>query len=287
MKKFSRTAHRAMGVLILTSILSSCGRQRGDGNPVSSSNDRSHVQAPAHDSTLDVSLYDGFETGQIAGFWQPGDHGSGRFEPGAVSIVSERARSGSSCVKITVNEGDIEQTGSDGKLTERAELDSGKHPMLRRDVWCGFSFLVPDGFPIVDNRLVISQWKQSPGESGPLIAQRYRAGRHDLTIHVDGDPRSKKQRYSLPEIQQGRWTDIVYHIRFSNENDGFVEVWINGKREVNHRGITAHSTGEDLFYNKFGLYRDRWKSPMTIYFDEYTLGSNYEDVDPARLDRPR
>ncbi len=34
-----------------------------------------------------------------------------------------------------------------------------------------------------------------------------------------------------------------------------------------------------------GLYRDRWPEPMTIYFDNYTVGESFEAVDPARFDR--
>jgi hypothetical protein len=36
--------------------------------------------------------------------------------------------------------------------------------------------------------------------------------------------------------------------------------------------------------NKIGLYRDRMKQPMTIYFDNYALGDSYETVDPARFE---
>ena len=33
-------------------------------------------------------------------------------------------------------------------------------------MWYGFSFLIPAGFPIVDNRLVIAQWKQDGVTAG-------------------------------------------------------------------------------------------------------------------------
>ena len=57
--------------------------------------------------------------------------------------------------------------GDDGKHTERAELDSGKHAFVGRDVWYGFSFLIPPSFPVVDNRLVIAQWKQTARAAAP------------------------------------------------------------------------------------------------------------------------
>jgi hypothetical protein len=55
----------------------------------------------------------------------------------------------------------VQQTDDDGQLTERAELDSGEHSLVGRDVWNGFSLLVPPGFPIVDSRWAIARWNRS------------------------------------------------------------------------------------------------------------------------------
>ncbi len=230
-------------------------------------------------------LFDGFEGDSIAAFWSAPDFGSGRYAPGAVAISNTVARTGGGSVRITVREGDVEQEGDDGERTERAELDSGKHSFLGRDVWYGFSFLVPSGFPVVENRLVIAQWKQGGVSGGPAVAQRYRAGRHHLTIRDWASPQGERRYFTLPEIAFERWVDMVYHIRFSPGEDGIVEVWVNGAGVVSHTGATASRIGENRIYNKVGLYRDRWMDPMTLYFDNYTLGDSYAAVDPARFDR--
>lgn len=73
-------------------------------------------------------MFDGLEGERIADFWMPGDYGSGRYATGAVTISQSHARTGKGLVRITVKESDMEQTGDDGLLTERAELDSGIHP---------------------------------------------------------------------------------------------------------------------------------------------------------------
>ncbi len=231
-----------------------------------------------------LRLFDGFEGGEIGGFWLPGNYGSGRYEPGAVTISQKYARAGRSSVEITVQQGDIEQISDDGTFTERAELDSGKHRLLHRDVWCGFSFLIPSGFPVVDNRLIIAQWKQNGIEDGPLIAQRFRGARHQLTIRTPGASANSRESYPLPDIVFDRWNDMIYHVRFSPDQDGQVEVWMNGTRVVTHTGAVAFRSGKNWFYNKIGLYRDRWKDPMTIFFDNYTLGDSSVAVDPARFD---
>ncbi len=233
----------------------------------------------------EIVRFDGFEGDSVASFWRPGDAGDGRYAPGAVAVSTDYARTGTKSVRITVRESDIEQIGDDGKQTERAELDSGKHAFVGRDVWYGFSFVIPPGFPVIDNRLVIAQWKQYGVSGSPLVAERYRNGKHDLTIRLADSAWGRRKNYTLPEIEFGRWNDMVYHIRFSRGEDGLVEVWMNGSRVVTYKGLTAFKEGEDNIYNKIGLYRDRWKELMTIYFDNYTLADSFAAVDPAQFDR--
>ncbi len=121
-------------------------------------------------------LFDGFEGPAVAEFWLPGSYGSGRYAPGAVTLSARYPRTGRSSVQITLHEGDVRQDGGDGKFTERAELDSGAYRLLDSEIWCGFSFLVPRGFSVVDDRLVIAQWKQK-GVASPIVAERYQNGR--------------------------------------------------------------------------------------------------------------
>lgn len=231
----------------------------------------------------DLQLFDDFEGNSVADFWLPGDYGSGRYKTGAVTISKSYARSGISSARITVKEGDIEQINDDGVHLERAELDSGLHPFLHRDIWVGFSFLLPPDFPVVNNRLVIAQWKQKGFSQGPLVAQRFRDGNHYLTVR-DPNQSDGVIKFPLPQIAFGRWNDMIWHVRFSPEKDGCVEVWMNGVQVVSHTGSNSVKNGENSFYHKIGLYRDRWKEPMTIYFDNYTLSDSLKAVDPARFD---
>lgn len=236
----------------------------------------------------EAPLFDGFEGNWIADFWLPGNYGSGRFETGAISISGSYARSGIRSVQITVKEGDIDQINKeDGVHLERAELDSGRHPFLHADVWVGFSFLVPSGFPVVDNRLVISQWKQDGFNVGPLVAQRFRKGEHYLTVRIPNTASDDAMRFPLPNIVFGRWNDMIWHVKFSPGADGRVELWMDGHQYVSYSGPTSVKNGKNSFYHKIGLYRDRWKEPMTVYFDNYTLGRSYNAVDPARFDTYR
>lgn len=62
---------------------------------------------------------------------------------------------------------------------------------------------------------------------------------------------------------------------------------MNGQQVASYQGVTAFERGESTIYHKIGLYRDRWKEPMTIYVDNYTLGNGLRAVDPSRFDQPR
>jgi hypothetical protein len=276
--------HNRVFFAILTSVvLAGCDRPKHSVGPVGGG------VAPSADAGQPLKgptmpLFDGFEAETVAGFWLPGDYGTGLHTPGAVQISKDYARTGTRSARITVQEGDIQQKGDDGRSVERAELDSGHYPFLGRDVWFGFSFLIPPGFPVIDNRLVIASWKQSDVEGSPLIGQRFRTGRHSVTIRPPGSDGSGKT-YHLPDIRFGRWNDMVYHVRYSLKEDGRIEVWMGGTRVVSYAGPTASKDGANRFYNKVGLYRDRWKEPMTMYVDNYTLGDSFEAVDPARFDR--
>jgi hypothetical protein len=51
------------------------------------------------------------------------------------------------------------------------------------------------------------------------------------------------------------------------------------------RRPTADPDAKNAFYNKIGLYRDRLKVPMRIYYDDYAMGGSYEAVDPERVNQ--
>ncbi len=225
----------------------------------------------------EAGLVDGFEEGRLAEFWLPGDFGSGRFAPDRVKFSRKFARSGSDSVELTVRQGDVAQPGADDTITERTELDSGKYPLCGKEICYGFSFLIPKDFPIRDVRLVISQIKQSDG-NGPLVAQRFRDGKHTLVIESHG----KKSRFTLPNIRKGEWHDMIYRVRYSEAN-GVVEVTMDGKRVANYKGPLGKETPGNLFYHKIGLYRDKIPEPMTIYFDNYRTGQTPQAVDPAQF----
>ncbi|MCG6191489.1 polysaccharide lyase [Maribellus maritimus] len=183
-------------------------------------------------------------------------------------------RTGNHCVKLEFKKGYIRQDGGDGNFTERTELDSGTHPTLHQKMWYKFSILILEDFPIIDNRLVISQVKQTVLLKNPLqlYAQRYRNGNHYLTIYnMTSSKKEQAARYELPELTKGKWHDFILQIYYSDSTDGYINMWMDGKKVVSFIGPTASKKGRNQFYHKIGMYRDQYSEPMTIYFDNYIL----------------
>jgi hypothetical protein len=219
-------------------------------------------------ATSEWPLKDDFESDSIAPFWLPHDYGSGLYVPGAVKISTNFARSGRHSLEMTVHENDIAQDGGDGHMTERADMDSGHFALLDKEAWYAFSVLFPTHFPIVNNRLVFGSCKQGDVPR-PILAQRFRNGRHTFTIESQG----KRKEYKLPKLKLGEWCDMIYHVRYATNQSGLVEIWMNGKQVVSYRGPTAEAAYKKTFYHKIGLYRDRIPQPMTAYFDNYEVSA--------------
>lgn len=84
---------------------------------------------------------------------------------------------------------------------------------------------------------------------------------------------------------------MVFNIKFSIQSDGYFVVWHNATSAadapvVEYRGTTAWRDASPRFYSKIGLYRDAWPTSWTSFWDDYTIGSSFEEVSPTRFDAP-
>jgi hypothetical protein len=228
-------------------------------------------------SQAQIDVYDSFDTTGLSRIWS-----KTRMESNSFEIQSNIVRNGKGAAKITLRAGDIAAPG-DGKdlPTERDELlEAGFLESIEGIKYeFQFSMFLPDSFPIVPVRLVIAQWKQDcPGKApcskySPVLAIRYVSGRLFVTLQTDS---TRKTLYELNEEVRNQWLDFKFQVRFSRQNDGEIEAFLNGKEIVNYKGITSYPDGranpseKNRYYFKMGLYRDRMLVPMTIYIDEYS-----------------
>ena len=210
-------------------------------------------------------VLDGFEAATLGPLWTT------RAVPGRISVQGDVVRSGVGALRFEVQEGDIAQVGGDGEATERAEIQEarGLEARFGETHDYRFSMYVPRDFPIVDTRLVTSQWKQDCIECAknrsPIVAQRYRRGVLFVTIETLN---GRTTIYRHPDPIQGRWLDLRYRIRFG-WTDGAVAVWVNGVRVADYRGPLGYPDDPPPVFFRLGLYRNRMTQPMVIYFDDY------------------
>jgi hypothetical protein len=139
-----------------------------------------------------------------------------------------------------------------------------------------FSLYLPTDIPIVQERLVIAQWKQlcewvSCRPDNPVLAIRYVGGVLFVTRRNDA---GQTTIYRSQGEMRGRWLDFRFVTRFSQSDDGVIDGWMNGQQIVRYRGVTAYRAARGypahgFFYFKMGLYRDLMKQPMTIYLDDF------------------
>lgn len=113
---------------------------------------------------------------------------------------------------------------------------------------------------------------------------------------------SRKTYFCVSEMKEKEWTEIVLGFNFStNPEISFVEVWINGVRQLltdgkgskvfkaYHRTIDmkADNSGPAHMYFKWGIYNAA-SAPYDIYgyFDEMRVGKTLKDVmNPLLLSR--
>lgn len=69
---------------------------------------------------------------------------------------------------------------------------------------------------------------------------------------------------------RGRWHDLVVHIKWTESEDGFVRVWVNGKEKLNSQTLAARTPGAGKIYHKYGIYRiaDTHYHPAVAHFSQ-------------------
>jgi hypothetical protein len=222
----------------------------------------------------EIHVYDGFESGGLSSHWS-----EWRMVPGSFRVQSDVVRAGRSAGEITVHSGDRREAASDdGSANERDELLEAwwLFAHMHRTYRYSFSLYLPANFPIVPTRLVLAQWKQlcewiRCRPRNPVLAIRYQDGELSVTRR---DDHAKSILYSTKQEMRGRWLDFRFETRFSRDQDGQIDAWLNGEPIVHYKGPTVYQQqlgypAHGFVYFKMGLYRDEMQQPMTIYVDEY------------------
>ena len=231
-----------------------------------------------------------FETGNLSGF-----HFLVSDSSINTVIVSSPVRKGKYALKNTLRP---DVYVNNGYRSELAIYNCAKY---KTEVYYGFSFFVDSTYSNQEYN-IICQWQDLPnydqGESwsptpklhgsSPPISLTYVD--ETIQIKMNENPSSDKQTFivgSPQKIDKGKWYDVVAHIFWSDDNTGYIELWLNGLLITPFNGKDNKYYKSNLFsragnHFKFGQYRGKNKTSKSniIYFDEVKIGSSYNEVAP-------
>jgi hypothetical protein len=176
----------------------------------------------------------------------------------------------------------------------RAELTAPFEPR-GTERWYGFSIFLPDGWTYDRSAEILTQWHQhwDVGSSPPL-ALVTRRGNWEISQNWEG----YGQHNVLGQYQTGRWTDWVFHVRWSSGMDGLVQVWKDGQPVAGFENRTGKNTYESSYgnYMKIGIYKWDWSQSKpsdttrrVMFHDQLRVADasgDYATVAPGRAAEP-
>ncbi len=242
------------------------------------------------------------------GVWFCGDFETGGLQGWAWDIAREEAavvvqkpvRKGRYAVRITLTPGDSAASKERAELKVRDKEIERFYGSQGREMWYGWSLLIPAEYadPPGKQFQILGQWHHRPGKPVPPgvpPGERARVtGPPPLTVHLKSQnqqdslmlighsaPKPPPRTLGIQPIRRGEWNDLVFHIRWSTGNDGFVEAWLNGRPWTRKKmyGPTLYNPVSN--YLRLGLYR-ALGVPTTnhVYYDEIRIGDSYQAVAP-------
>lgn len=234
--------------------------------------------------TSDLTTIGGDWLAALGGPWRRVSAG----KPYSIQVVAKPSFNGEKSLRFELRKGDS-WTSKSG-VSYRSEIETESAPPMNSVRWYRFAILLPEDFPIEDNRLVLFQWhgsdKKSLGEASrsPVLAVRYVGGTLSITMRHsaerivhDPDAVPNEKLFKTSDFQRGKWNDFVVQAKWAYTEDGFVNVWLNGRKVVSYQGPVGYN--DDVGpYVQFGLYRDDSDKTYVSYISDVRGGNSAEDV---------
>jgi hypothetical protein len=241
-----------------------------------------------------VMFQGNMESGSLSGWLVSGN---------SPQVTRERARVGVLALKTVLNY----NTSPTRYRTEvRAEAPD---PEYGKDYWYGFSIFLPAEYVPDTVWEIVAQWHDIPdvGEDtrNPMLSLTTTNGRWGVSSRWDDKPITQlkpgvagtqwqyagSHSYDLGAYETGRWTDWVFHLKWSYIDDktGVLQIWKDGVLVADQVGPNCYNDARGPYF-KMGLYKGwttsapRNVSERTLFHDEFRMagpGARYEDVAPG------
>jgi hypothetical protein len=193
---------------------------------------------------------------------------------GRVSIEHTVVRQGRYAARFEVKPGDHWA----GLAGERAEVLKGVGEVAGDESYWAWSTYFPASF-VSDHTSgfqMFTQWHSSSNTNTSGVTFQVVGER--LVVRVEGGATSDQwHQYDLGPLVRSAWQDFVVHVRWGSGNDGFLDVWRDGKLMVSHAVGPNIGTGLGT-YVKQGFYRPSTSTTTVVYADAMRYGADIEDV---------
>ncbi len=194
-------------------------------------------------------------------------------EEGRVTLVrdveGEPPRRGSMAARFEVRSGDSDVAGSGEG--ERAEvfLDELRTDAQSGTQWWAWSTYFPQDFEAPSGEWnVFTQFHNSGSDGQANVHFDVRDGEAIGLRVMGGDASSPSRRdFVLAPLERGRWYDFVFHVGWSAKDDGFVEVYVDGKLAVSKVHTPTLYDGQSV-YLKQGYYRAAYERSSTVVYHD-------------------
>lgn len=290
--------------------------------------DTSNPRVPGHPAQ--VTFYADFEFGTY-GYNQWGANGANpteinqfevdHGEPRTTDHPDSPLKAGRNGTGTAIWLGEYNNNGTRNEIGRDVSLPFGEH-------WISFSFYVQDSLP--DSRMLMQNRNLAPGGSSTVnsISMRQDNDTGDIYFSLATDVNSVDQtRESLgtwngagtnttshfSDYTFRAWNDVVIHYKagfganytgpdtselaetfgYDPRSDGFVEIWVNGNKIVDHVGTTIYRyerRGGEIRFGMTGNIGTYWSDAFSpqgnVYYDNYKIwvgpNGSYEEMDPNR-----
>ena len=213
----------------------------------------------------------------------------------------DQARGGSKVAKLQWWENNYQNNRSSRGI----EYTSEKHIRINKEGWYGFSFWVNaegDNKFRLDSDIGIAQALANGGTATPSRPDCFVSWTWILDAKAKGLHLSHRyggggttEVYLTDEIPAGRWVDMIFHMKYSEKNEGLMEVWVDedcwGEKGEPTYAVYDTPLGLDCWENdalvsgthlKFGMYCHDTSAYIdgekrVIYYDQIAMIEGYPE----------
>lgn len=147
---------------------------------------------------------------------------------------------------------------------ERTEMASNRDIIYHNDdeYWYRWSLFIPKGHKnLWKTKVSYAEFK--PLGCGPifqLLETKIRSDKGEVMAYFPNADRLNspadnwlRSYYFLTTDYINKWMDFVVHAKWSRSDDGWFQIWVNGKLKFNYKGKTMFC--QKGVYFKYGVYR--------------------------------